>query len=110
MTATCRSDHCDLRDSSEAIIRELSQRGLLELVDRVCASRGVTRLELCGACRSRSVAAARQELWWLLRHDPQRHFSYPELGRLFRRDHTTVLHGVAVHERRYAAPPRAPMP
>lgn len=97
MPPTSRSDVAD------AVVRGLSERGLLELVDQVCSLRGVTRVELCGIGRTRSVAAARHELWWLIRHHPQRCYSYPEIARLFRRDHSTVFHGVAVHERRYAA-------
>jgi chromosomal replication initiation ATPase DnaA len=49
---------------------------------------------------------ARQELWWLIRRHPERSYSFLEIARFFGRDHTTVLHGVAAHERRYAASAR----
>jgi chromosomal replication initiation ATPase DnaA len=84
----------------DTILAALSVRGLLELVDAVCARRGVTRQELCGRGRSRAVAGARHELWWLIRHHPQRRYSCSEIGRLVHRDPTSILHGVAAHQRR----------
>ena len=90
---------------SDAILAALAVRGLLQLVDAVCARRGVTRQELCGAGRTRAVASARHELWWLVRNHPERHYSYPEIGRLFHRDPSTIVCGVAAHQRRYAPSP-----
>jgi chromosomal replication initiation ATPase DnaA len=90
MTADSRPD---------AILRQLSTRGLLELVDAVCSRRGVTRDELCGHGRSRAVAAARHELWWLIRHHPDRRYSFCEIARIVGCDHATVVHGVAAHHR-----------
>ncbi len=83
------------------IIAQLQVRGLLELVDDVCARRGVTRVELCGHRRSQAIAAARHELWWLMREHPERYYSYPEIARLFSKHHTTVREGVAAHRRRH---------
>jgi chromosomal replication initiation ATPase DnaA len=41
-------------------------------------------------------------MWWLLKHHPERYFSYPDIAQMFRRsDHTTILSGVRAHERRY---------
>jgi chromosomal replication initiation ATPase DnaA len=94
MSAACPTD---------PILHELSIRGLLELADAVCSRRGVTRDELCGRGRSRAVAAARHELWWLIRHHPERCYSYWEIGRIVSRDHATVLHGVAAYQRLHAA-------
>lgn len=96
---TTRSRHPD------AIVAALSVRGLLDLVDAVCAARGVTRHELCGHTRTRAVAAARQELWWLIRHHPERRYSFPEIARIVGRDRTTVAHGIAAHRRRQAQAP-----
>jgi chromosomal replication initiation ATPase DnaA len=95
------------RNPAADVIDALAARGLLELLERVCARRGVTPLELCGHGRTRSVAAARQELWWLIRRHPERSYSFFEIARLFGRDHTTVLHGVAAHQRRFAASARS---
>jgi hypothetical protein len=73
----------------DAIIAALSMRGLLDLVDALCGHRGITRDELCGRGKSRAVAAARHELWWLMRHHPERCYSYSEIARIVCRDHAT---------------------
>jgi chromosomal replication initiation ATPase DnaA len=44
-----------------------------------------------GHSRNANVAAARQLLYWLLRQDGM---SYPVIGALVGRHHTTVIHGV----------------
>lgn len=82
-----------------AVIHQLSLRGLLDLTDAVCARRGVTRHELCGRGRTRAVAGARHELWWLIRHHPDRRYSYAEIARIVGCTHATILHGVAAHQR-----------
>ena len=86
----------------DPIVVALACRGLLDLLDAVCDRRGVTRDELCGRSRSRAVAAARHELWWLIRHHPDRCYSYSEIARLVCRNHVTVLQGVAAHHRLHA--------
>lgn len=86
--------------AASAVVRRLRVRGLLGLVDEVCARRGVLRADICGRPRSQSVSRARQEVWWLIRHDAERYFSRQDLAQLFARDHTTILAGIAAHERR----------
>jgi chromosomal replication initiation ATPase DnaA len=84
----------------QAVVHALGARGLLELLDDICRGRGVVREELCGRRRSRSVARARQELWWQIKNLPDRNYSYCEIARMFGRDHTTVVHGVLAYRRR----------
>ena len=60
----------------DVIVAALAVRGLLDLADGVCHRRGVTRDELCGRSKTQAVAAARHELWWLIRHHPDRCYSY----------------------------------
>jgi chromosomal replication initiation ATPase DnaA len=79
---------------------QLRARDLLALLDEVCKRRGVTLHEVCGRARSQAVSHARQELWWRIRHHPEHDYSYPEIARLFARDHTTIMAGIAAHERR----------
>jgi chromosomal replication initiation ATPase DnaA len=86
------------------IIDALRVRDLLDFVDEVCRRRGVTREELCGRGRTQAVVRARQELWWQLRQHPERHYSLCEIGRLFGRDHSTVLHGIDAYRRRLHDP------
>lgn len=91
--------------SPSTVIHQLSLRGLLDLADAVCARRGVTRHELCCRGRTRAVAAARHELWWLIRHHPDRRYSYSEIARIVGYDHATIVHGVAAYQRRFASLP-----
>ena len=78
----------------------LEARDLTQLLAEICHRRGVVAQEVCGRGRSLGVCRARQELWWQIRHHPEREYSYSEIARLFGRDHTTIQHGVAAHARR----------
>lgn len=86
--------------SDNAILRDLQAHNLGSLLEQICQRRGVLVLDLCGRARSLSVTRARQELWWRIRSDPERCYSLPEIARLFRRDHTTIRHGIAAHMHR----------
>jgi chromosomal replication initiation ATPase DnaA len=88
------------------VANQLRARDLLPLVDDVCKCRGVTLDDVCGRARSQAIARARHEVWWRIRHHPEREYSYPEIARLFARDHTTIMAGISAHERRASlAPP-----
>ena len=87
-----------------AVVAALSVRGLLALADTICARRGVTRDELCGYNRTAAIAAARHELWWMIRNHPERRYSFSEIGRIVHRNHASIRHGVTAHVRRSAAP------
>jgi chromosomal replication initiation ATPase DnaA len=82
------------------IADELRARDLLPLVDEVCKRRGATLDEICGRARSQAISRARQEVWWRIRNHPEREYSFPEIARLFARDHTTVMAGVSAYARR----------
>lgn len=82
-------------------LHSLAARALLDLVDDVCARRGVTRNELLGRTRTHAIVAARQEFWWLIRHHPGRCYSYAEIAAIVGRDPSTVLHGIVAHQRRH---------
>lgn len=83
-----------------SVLALLRARGLSDLIDSVCRHRGVLPEELIGRGRSQSVARARHELWWKIKTLPEREYSYSEIARIFRRDHTTVSSGVLAHGRR----------
>jgi chromosomal replication initiation ATPase DnaA len=87
------------------VIASLSARGLLGLVSILCAHRGITLHELCGAGRTKAVSAARHEVWWNLRWYPGHHYSYFEIARLFGCDHSSVRYGVLAHVQRSSADP-----
>lgn len=88
-----------------AVASKLEVRGLLPMLDEVCAIRGVTRADICGRSRMQSAAHARAEVWFLMRTFPERAYSSTEIGAIFDRDHTTVLTGIKGHIRRMVGAP-----
>ena len=100
MTAHMLTSSAHEIGNAAAVLAALEVRNLTRLVDEVCRRRGVVREELCSRARSSSVSRARQELWWLIRNQPDRHYSLLEIASLFRRDHTTVRHGIRAHQQR----------
>ena len=100
MTAHALTSSAHELSDVAAVLAALEMRNLTPLVDEVCRRRGVVREQLCGRARTTSVSHARQELWWLIRNQPDRHYSLLEIASLFRRDHTTVLHGIRAYRQR----------
>ena len=70
---------------------------LRRAINRAAEHHGVTAAEIKGRSRLGSVVAARQDVFLLLR---EAGWSFPRIGRAMSRDHTTVMHGVAVAEAR----------
>ena len=55
--------------------------------------------------RLHKIAVLRQELMWILRQvkiNGRPRYTYPQIAKFLRRDHTTVVHGVKAHEQRIA--------
>ena len=88
--------------TSKMIIDALRERDLDAIAVDVAARRGVPLAELCGPGRTQSVVRARHEVWWRIRHHPERYLSLPEIARLFNRDHTTIKAGIEAHAQRLA--------
>jgi chromosomal replication initiation ATPase DnaA len=65
-------------------------------IEQICDRRRVTVEELMGRSRFKRVCAARKEAYVMLR---QERLSFPTIGRMFGRDHTTVVDGVQRYER-----------
>lgn len=59
---------------------------------RICLGHGATLDEVLSASRHPRIVRARHRLWMILRDTLD--LSYPELGALFDRDHTTIMSGV----------------
>lgn len=66
-----------------------SKPTMQEIVERVSKSRGVPVEEIMGNSRVGPIAEARQSAMWLVRTEG---FSFPQVARFFKRDHTTILH------------------
>ena len=76
---------------------------LEKLLNQVALETGVTPKELLGAGRCRRVAHARQYAMWKLRQVRNgEHAKYPlaEIGRVFKRDHATVIFAIRRVEKR----------
>ena len=69
------------------------------IVDEVCAKRQLDRIEVLSDRRSSDVAQARHEIWHRI-YSELPNYSLPMIGRLFNRDHTTILHGIRKHKKR----------
>lgn len=70
------------------------------IVAEVAAEAGLTVGDLMGATREHRYAHPRQEAWRRIRDDLG--WSLPRIGRMFGKDHTTILHGVRAAEARGA--------
>ena len=70
--------------------------GALEALERIASEHGVTPVEVLGRDRSRSVARARAHFVHVLRSSSS--LSYPEIGKLIGRDHSTAMHLERAHE------------
>ena len=58
----------------------------------------VSKEELFGSCRDAKLVKYRHVLFWMLRRNTK--LSYPQIGRDFDRDHTTIIHGMQKVEKR----------
>ena len=67
---------------------ELVTRGLFDPFAAVCRRAGLRLSDVYGAGRTKGVVRARAECW---RHMRGLGMSYPEIGSLWDRDHTTVI-------------------
>jgi len=83
----------------ETLREGLAARDLLELVADVARQHGATVDEVLAQDKTPRVSHARQAVWHALRHHPERRYSYPDIGRLFGRDHSTIIYGVRAYER-----------
>lgn len=80
----------------------LEHANLLPLVRAIARQYGCTVEAIVGDRRHKSITHARQAAWYAVYHHGDRSFSYPEIGRMFNRDHTTVMSGCARHAERIA--------
>ena len=70
----------------------------LEIMETVAWRHGVTVADLRGRRRSVRFVHARQEAMALIYETGR--FSYPQVGKMFDRDHSTAVHGVNAHWQR----------
>lgn len=71
-------------------VRRLKEMGIFDQVVRLIRPRrGVTVEDLISRDRHKNVSAARHEIIYWIR--TKLDWSYPEIGKLFERDHTSIM-------------------
>ena len=84
--------------------REWGGRAKCAAIIKLCAERfGFSVGEILSGRRRRPLTRARQAAMWICHEATAR--SFPELGRAFRRDHTTIMHGIRLVPQHMAANP-----
>jgi chromosomal replication initiation ATPase DnaA len=78
---------------------------LRDIMPLVCCAYAVTPVDIMSQRRGRDVSVARQCLYWLARRHTLH--SYPTIGQVLRRDHSTVLTGQRKHAARMQSDPKA---
>ena len=79
------------------VLAKLRERGYVPLARAIAEHHGVTLTEMLGTAKTPAPRMARQRMWYALRIFG---WSYPRIGKLFGRAHTTILDGVRAHEAR----------
>lgn len=80
--------------SSETVVVRLKEEGLYDLVVEIARQHRVAVGRVLGKERTARVVAARHAVWYTLRQHGDVYYSYPELGRIFGVDHTSIMHAV----------------
>jgi chromosomal replication initiation ATPase DnaA len=65
------------------------------LAKEICKKHNLPIDEVLSDRQHRHLVKARQEIWYRIRIDLG--MSYPEIGKRFNRDHSTIMHGVKAH-------------
>lgn len=63
-----------------------------DLIEAMTEASGVTKEAMLSKSRKREVCAARNMIWVLLHR--KHYWSYARIGRVFNRDHATVVQGI----------------
>jgi chromosomal replication initiation ATPase DnaA len=79
------------------IAGRMAKLGALPTLERIAGEYGVTPQSILSRRRTASIARARSRFWFVLYSTCG--LSYPELGAMLDRDHTTVLSAVHKEER-----------
>lgn len=76
----------------------MTQVMMRDIIAAVADRRGFKAEDLRGPSRKRPIAHARHEAMYLCRLEGR--WTFPQIGRVFARDHATVIHGIRAHEAR----------
>jgi hypothetical protein len=88
-----------LDEQLKALPREVFSRPQWKLLAKeICQKYRLSLEEVTSDARHAHLVKVRQEIWYRIRVDLG--MSYPEIGKRFNKDHTTILHGVRRHAAR----------
>lgn len=80
-----------------------------DIIAEVADKHGLTPDDITGRSRVHKIIHARHEVMWTARQvklaDGRPRYSFPMIGRLMKRDHSTIVNGVTRHAQRLANPP-----
>jgi len=90
-------DNLTATDMAEAnnALRSIASRTLPkshQIILEVSKARGVPVDDILGNSRVQSIAHARMECYYRIKRDTN--LSLPQIGRIFKRDHTSIMSGV----------------
>ena len=80
------------RASLESLEVQERREGIRARTRRIAAREGLDLADLFGPCRKQHLAYARFEIWYECHRLDG--FSFPKIGEVFGRDHSTIIHGV----------------
>jgi len=69
-----------------------------KIIDATCSVYGLKYAQLSGASRNKTLVEARWVAMWMMRTVLK--MSYPEIGKVLMRDHTTVIHAMRCFDKR----------
>ena len=88
------------REGAQIVIARVVAVGAFRTLKRIARDHGVSAVAVVGRKRDARTSMARHRLWAVMRWTLG--LSYQDLGAMFDRDHTSVLHGVRKYEKAIA--------
>ena len=95
-----RQDVTERLDRMFSFAPRLGEPTIAQIAAEVADKHRISLFDLRSHRRSQPLVWARQEAMYRCRTETSK--SYPQIGRFFRRDHTTVIHAVEAYQQRKA--------
>lgn len=95
-----RQDVTERLDRMFSFAPKLGEPTIAQIAAEVADKHRISLFDIRSHRRSQPLVRARQEAMYRCRMETSK--SYPQIGRFFKRDHTTVIHAVEAHQQRMA--------
>lgn len=90
--------HSFLTEADRAALANIEHRATVrQIASQVCAETGTSYAEVMGSNRAACLCRVREVIYYMATREG---FSSPQIGRVFRRDHTTILSGLRNEQKR----------